>query len=119
MAKLKLGPIVDDKPINCRILDLLMKKWEFESAVLSDHTAVVPHLQEQSRNGIQYDVAIIDAGRSERYGCEATDFVDEHHALPACYARVFARFWPATGAISNTTHGDKTIKLPAGLHAPN
>ena len=65
------------------------------------------------------DVAIIDAGRSERYGCVATDFVDEHHALPACYARIFARFWPAAGANSNTTHGDKTIKLPTGLHAPN
>ena len=65
------------------------------------------------------DVAIIDAGRSEQYGCVATDFVDEHHALPACYAHVFARFWRATGANSNTTRGDKTIKLPAGLHAPN
>jgi hypothetical protein len=64
------------------------------------------------------DVAIIDAGRSERYGCEATDFVDEHHALPACYARVFARFWQVAGGISNATPGVKTIKLPAGLYAP-
>jgi hypothetical protein len=63
-------------------------------------------------------VAIIDAGRSERYGCEATDFVDEHHALPACYARVFARFWQVAGGISNATPGVKTIKLPAGLYAP-
>jgi len=29
--------IVDDKPINCRILDLLMKKWELASTVVSDH----------------------------------------------------------------------------------
>lgn len=36
---------------------------------------------------------IIDAGQSERLGCAAHEFVDEHHALPECYARVFARFW--------------------------
>jgi hypothetical protein len=39
------------------------------------------------------DLIIIDAGRSERYGCVAEEFVDEHHALPECYRRVFARFW--------------------------
>lgn len=53
--------IVDDKPINCRILELLMKKWELQSTVVSDHAAVVSHLQEQACNGIRYDVAIIDA----------------------------------------------------------
>lgn len=36
---------------------------------------------------------IIDAGQSERLGCAVQEFVDEHHALPECYARVFARFW--------------------------
>jgi hypothetical protein len=40
-----------------------------------------------------HDVTVIDAGQSERYGCVAEEFVDEHHALPQCYARVFARFW--------------------------
>ena len=39
------------------------------------------------------DLIVIDAGRSERYGCVAEEFVDEHHALPECYRRVFARFW--------------------------
>ncbi|NBR30323.1 MAG: hypothetical protein EBT83_18245 [Betaproteobacteria bacterium] len=63
-------------------------------------------------------IAIIDAGRSERYGCEATDFVDEHHALPACYARIFGRFWSAAGPISPATVGTKAIKLPAGLFQP-
>ncbi len=52
------------------------------------------------------DVVIIDAGQSERYGCTATEFVDEHHALPACYARIFTRFWNA---------GGNSTKLPAGL----
>jgi hypothetical protein len=63
-------------------------------------------------------VTIIDAGRSERYGCEAADFVDEHHALPACYAHIFGRFWSATGATSMATNGAKAIKLPAGLYMP-
>jgi hypothetical protein len=36
---------------------------------------------------------VIDAGQSERFGCAVHEFVDEHHALPECYARVFARFW--------------------------
>jgi len=53
--------IVDDKPINCRILELLMKKWELVSTVMSDHASVVPHLQEQARRGTEYDLAIIDA----------------------------------------------------------
>jgi hypothetical protein len=52
------------------------------------------------------DVVVIDAGQSERYGCVATEFVDEHHALPACYARIFAHFWNA---------GGNSTKLPAGL----
>jgi hypothetical protein len=55
------------------------------------------------------DVVIIDAGQSERYGCTAPEFVDEHHALSTCYARIFARFWNAGGS----------TKLAAGLFAPD
>ena len=58
----------------------------------------------------------LDAGQSERYGCIAAEFVDEHHALPACYARIFARFWAADGyqpALVPTT------KIPAGLYVPD
>jgi hypothetical protein len=36
---------------------------------------------------------IIDAGQAERFGCTAPEFVDEHHASPQCYARIFARYW--------------------------
>jgi hypothetical protein len=80
-----------------------------EHALLdSPHTA--PQLartkQELARWAKSADVVIIDAGQSERYGCAATEFVDEHHALPACYARIFARFWNA---------GGNSTKLPAGL----
>jgi hypothetical protein len=43
------------------------------------------------------NLVIIDAGQAERYGCAAAEFVDEHHALPQCYERVFARFWNSGG----------------------
>ncbi|MCS6294302.1 MAG: PAS domain S-box protein [Nitrospira sp.] len=67
--------IVDDKPINCRILDLLMKKWGVESTVVSDHSAVVPHLHEQARKGISYDVAIIDADLAKSDGLQLAQAV--------------------------------------------
>lgn len=38
-------------------------------------------------------VALLDAGRSERYGCVAAEFIDPHHALPGCYHKVFSRFF--------------------------
>lgn len=36
----------------------------------------------------QHRVTIVDAGASERYGCSAGDFLDEHHAYPECHRRV-------------------------------
>ena len=36
----------------------------------------------------QHRITIIDAGASERYGCTAGDFLDEHHAYPECHRRV-------------------------------
>ncbi len=36
----------------------------------------------------QINVTIIDAGRAERFGCKAEEFLDEHHAYPECYRRV-------------------------------
>jgi hypothetical protein len=38
-------------------------------------------------------VVIIDAGAAERFGCEPGEFLDEHHAYPDCFRRVFSRFW--------------------------
>lgn len=38
-------------------------------------------------------LVILDAGVSEQFGCEPTEFIDQHHALPSCYKKVFARFW--------------------------
>jgi hypothetical protein len=52
---------------------------------------------------------IIDAGASERFGCTATEFLDEHHAYPACYRKVFGAFWKRHAS-------DKPI--PPGLWPP-
>lgn len=38
-------------------------------------------------------IALLDAGRSERYDCTVTEFIDPHHALPACYRKVFSRYF--------------------------
>lgn len=38
-------------------------------------------------------LALLDAGRSERYGCTVGEFIDAHHALPECYLKVFSRFF--------------------------
>jgi hypothetical protein len=43
-------------------------------------------------------VTIIDAGRSELYGCVAGEFLDEHHAYPECHAKVFARYFRDSAA---------------------
>lgn len=51
-------------------------------------------------------LTIIDAGPSERYGCSPEEFIDEHHPLPACYRRVFARYW-----------GDARVRTSLGLWA--
>jgi hypothetical protein len=41
----------------------------------------------------QHGVSIVDAGASERYGCGAAEFVDEHHAYPECNRRVLQRYF--------------------------
>ncbi len=41
----------------------------------------------------QYQVTVIDAGASERYGCRPMEFSDEHHAYPECNARMLRRFF--------------------------
>lgn len=39
------------------------------------------------------NMMLIDAGQSEKFGCTAQEFTDEHHADPACYKKIFASFW--------------------------
>jgi hypothetical protein len=38
-------------------------------------------------------IALLDAGDSARHGCVVDEFIDPHHALPACYRKVFAGFF--------------------------
>ncbi len=45
--------------------------------------------------GQQFDVTILDAGRAERFGCMAEEFIDEHHAYPECYRRVMDFYFRA------------------------
>lgn len=40
-------------------------------------------------------VTVLDAGSSERYGCTAGEFLDEHHAYPECYRRVMGFYFQA------------------------
>jgi hypothetical protein len=40
-------------------------------------------------------LAIINAGRSENFGCVAGEFIDAHHAVDTCFEKVFAAGWPA------------------------
>ncbi|HKA44175.1 MAG TPA: hypothetical protein VKF40_19485 [Burkholderiales bacterium] len=42
---------------------------------------------------VRTGLVVIDAGASERFGCSAGEFLDEHHAYPECYRKVLARFW--------------------------
>ncbi len=54
------------------------------TAALLRHTKDALDRWARARN-----LVIIDAGQAERYGCAVPEFVDEHHALPQCYARIF------------------------------
>lgn len=55
------------------------------------------------------NVVIFDAGQSERNGCAASEFVDQHHALSNCYDKVFSGFWNM-----HTRIDDSNISWPTG-----
>lgn len=40
---------------------------------------------------------VIDFGQSEKFGCTPGEFLDEHHADPACYRKIFRDFWQNGG----------------------
>jgi hypothetical protein len=39
------------------------------------------------------NLRLVDAGPSGQYGCVPTEFIDAHHALPACYRKVMGRIF--------------------------
>ena len=49
---------------------------------------------------VREGLVLLDAGRSERFGCTLTEFIDPHHALPECYRKVFSRFFAARPRLS-------------------
>ena len=55
-----------------------------------------------------YQATVIDAGASERYGCQPMEFSDEHHAYPECNARMLRRYFTDVDA----------GRVHAGLYRP-
>lgn len=43
------------------------------------------------------NVFVADLGQSEIFGCTSAEFLDEHHADPACYRKIFLDFWQNGG----------------------
>lgn len=41
----------------------------------------------------QENLVLLDAGQSEKFGCTANEFTDEHHATQSCYQKIFSAFW--------------------------
>ena len=39
------------------------------------------------------DAIVLDFGQSEKFGCAAEEFLDEHHAVGSCYRKIFGEFW--------------------------
>jgi hypothetical protein len=76
------------------------------------HPELAAYLQETKRALDDWaraqNVAILDAGQSERFGCAADEFIDEHHAISSCYEKIFRPFW------RDALRLDGTIELPAG-----
>jgi len=76
------------------------------------HRELAAYLQETKRSldawSREQNVAILDAGQAERYGCAADEFIDEHHAASTCYEKTFRSFW------RDASRPDGTIDLPDG-----
>lgn len=55
------------------------------------------------------NLVILDAGQSERFGCLASEFIDQHHAKTECYTKAWDFFWKQVARAS----GD-AVELPRG-----
>lgn len=72
--------------------------------------AALQHTKEVLRDwAIHNNLVILDAGQSERFGCTPGEFVDHHHAVSACYDKVWHYFW------SQVAHAENgKVTLPQG-----
>jgi len=68
--------IVDDKPINCRILELLVTKWGMAATVLGDSDAVIEHLHKEAGQGARYELAILDFDMANRDGLQLAQAIN-------------------------------------------
>jgi hypothetical protein len=69
----------------------------------SEHSGAALHRTKDELTGwaTSNGLTLLDAGASERFGCNAVEFIDAHHALYECYRKVFEHFapvMPAAGA---------------------
>ncbi len=37
----------------------------------------------------EHNISILNASKSESFGCTVTEFIDAHHAFPSCYKKIF------------------------------
>lgn len=61
----------------------------------------------------QENLVLLDAEQSEKFGCTANEFTDEHHATQSCYQKIFSAFWQNDGgsnAILNRIPSQATPK---------
>lgn len=52
-------------------------------------------------------VTILDFGPSEEYGCTVHEFLDQHHAIPSCYQKIFNAFWQSAEGMTLTSRTGK------------
>lgn len=55
-------------------------------------------------------LVVLDAGQSERFGCTADEFIDEHHSVSTCYEKIFKPFWQSV-----INRNDTITLTPDGL----
>lgn len=55
------------------------------------------------------NLVILDAGQSEHFACPPSEFIDQHHALPPCYRKIWADYWQRVAHIEKGR-----MALPAG-----
>jgi hypothetical protein len=65
--------------------------------------------QSLARWAEQEQLVLLDAGQSERFGCKAEEFIDQHHATAACYNKIFTGFWQNIGG-SNMPMGNARLR---------
>ncbi len=60
--------IVDDNPINCRILEEFLLRWEMRPITLSDPRQAVPLIEREYRSGGRFPLLLVDAQMPEMDG---------------------------------------------------